>query len=87
MNEQTKDGKEEVNPIKFVGMMIPLLPSLLVRLTAIFIRFKGEANKAGKIFKQELIQQGIDHDTASELTGIYLESSHIRKYIQGFTSE
>jgi hypothetical protein len=83
MNENAKDGRKEVNPIKIFGMMIPLIPSLMFRLTAIFIRFKSDANKAGKIFKKELIKQGIDKETASELTGRYMESSHIRRYIQG----
>ena len=84
MNENVKDGREEVCPIKLFGIMIPSIPSLLFRLTGTFIRFKSHANKAGKIFKEELIKQGIDEETAAELTGVYMESSHIRKYIQGF---
>ena len=83
MNENVKDGREEVRFIKLFGMMIPSLPSLMFRLTGTFIRFKSDANKAGKIFKKELIKQGIDKETAAELTGIYMESSHIKKYIQG----
>ena len=83
MNENVKDGREEVRFIKLFGMMIPSLPSLMFRFTGTFIRFKSDANKAGKIFKKELIKQGIDKETAAELTGIYLESSHIKKYIQG----
>ena len=85
MNKTGKDGKEEVRFIKVFGMLIPLLPSLMFRLTGTFLRFKGEANKAGRVFKKELINQGIDKETADELTEIYLESSHLRKYIQGFT--
>ena len=83
MNDNVKDGREEVCQIKLFGMMIPLIPSLMFRLTGTFIRFKSDANKAGKVFKKELIKQGIDKETADELTGIYMESSHIRKYIQG----
>ena len=83
MNENVKYGVEEVRFIKLFGMMIPSLPSLMFRLTGTFIRFKSDANKAGKIFKKELIKQGIDKETAAELTGIYMESSHIKKYIQG----
>lgn len=83
MNENVKDGRDEVCPIKLFGMMIPAMPSLMFRLTGTFIRFKSDANKAEKVFKKELIKQGIDEETAAELTGIYMESSHIRKYIQG----
>jgi len=83
MNEYIKDGREEINPMKLIGMMIPLIPSLMFRLTGTIIQFKSRANKAGKVFKNELIKQGIDRETADELTLIYMESSHIRKYIQG----
>ena len=83
MNEYIKDGREEINPMKLIGMMIPLIPSLMFRLTGTLIQFKSKANKAGKVFKNELIKQGIDRETADELTQIYMESSHIRKYIQG----
>ncbi len=84
MNKNVKDGREDVCPVKIFGMMIPILPSLIFRLTALFIRFKSDANKAGKVFKSELIKQGINEVIASELTGVYLSSSHIRNYIQRF---
>jgi hypothetical protein len=56
----------------------------MIKLSGNFIRFKGQANKAGKIFKTELIKQGIDNKIANDLTSTYLESSHIRNYIQIF---
>ena len=82
MNENVKDGME-VNPIKLFGIMLPSMPSLMFRLSGTFIRFKRDANKAGKVFRKKLIEQGIDKKTATELTEIYMESSHIRKYLQG----
>ena len=85
MKENEKDGREELSPIKLFGIMIPSMPSLMFRLTRIFLKFKSDANKAGKVFKKELIKQGIDKETAAELTETYMESSHIRKYIQGFS--
>ena len=84
MNQNVKDEMEKTFPIKIFGMIIPAIPSLMFKLTGTLIRFKSDANKAGKIFKEELIKQGIDKDTAVELTEIYKESSHIRKYIKGF---
>ena len=83
MNENTEDDWEG-NPIKIFGMMIPAMPSLMFRLTGTLLRFKSSANKAGKVFKKELIEQGIDKETADELTEIYMQASHIRQYIQGF---
>ena len=82
MNENVKDGME-VNSIKLFGIMLPSMPSLMFRLSGIFLRFKRDANKAGKVFRKKLIEQGIDKKTATELTEIYMESSHIRKYLQG----
>lgn len=82
MNENIKDERE-VNPIKLFGIMLPSMPSLLFRLSGTFLRFKSKANKAGKVFRKELIKQGIDKKTATELTSIYMQSSQIRKYIQG----
>jgi len=84
MNENVKDGRDEVCFIKLFGIMIPSLPSLMFRLTGTFLRFKSDANKAGKIFKKELMKQGFDKETAEELRGIYMESSYIKKYFQGF---
>jgi hypothetical protein len=83
MNGKVIDGRDESCPVKFLGMMIPMMPSMMLRLTGLFIRFKSDASKAGKVFKKELIRQGIDREIASELTDIYMESSHIRSYIQG----
>jgi hypothetical protein len=82
MSKNVKEAREELCPIKLFGLIIPSMPSLIFRLAGTYIRFKSNANKAGKIFKKELIHQGIDKVTATELTGIYLESSHIREYIQ-----
>jgi hypothetical protein len=82
MNEKIRYGRDETFPLKLFGMMIPSLPSLMVRLTGTLIRFKSDANKAGRIFKNELIKHGIDKDTADDLTEIYKESSEIKSFIQ-----
>jgi hypothetical protein len=76
-----KESKREDRPIKFFGMMLPAMPSLLFRLAGTFLRFKRDAKKAGKVFKKELIKQGFDKKTASDLTEKYLESSNLTKLI------
>jgi len=83
MNTNIED-EGEVNPIKLFGIMLPSMPLLIFRLSGTLLRFKSRANRAGKVFKKELIDKGIDKKTATELTEIYLQSSHIRKYIQVF---
>ena len=82
-------SKEKENkfdkPIKFLGIMLPRLPGLMFRLGGTFIRFKGQANKAGRIFRKELISQGFDKKTAADLTDIYLEGSDLIKYMQNLS--
>ena len=82
MNKKIKDERE-VNTFKLFGLILPSMPSLILRLSGTFLRVKRDANKAGRVFKKRLIEQGLDKKTATDLTEIYLESSHIRKYIQG----
>ena len=74
-----KESKGEDRPIRFLGMMLPAMPSLLFRLTGTFLRFKRDAKKAGKIFRKELIRQGFDKKKAAELTETYLEGSNLTK--------
>jgi len=80
MNKGNKDERE-VDGIRLFGMLLPKMPSLMFRLSGTLIRFKSQANKAGKVFKKELVKQGIDKETAEELKGIYMEGSHIRQYL------
>jgi len=81
MNKDINES-EDARPIKIFGMLLPSMPSLMFKFTGTFLRFKSQANKAGRVFNKELVKQGIDRDTAKELTDIYMESSHLRKYIQ-----
>ena len=78
---KNKDERE-MHPIKLFGILLPSMPSLMIRLTGNYLRFKSCANKAGRIFNKELRKQGIDKETANELTEKYLETSHIKNYIQ-----
>jgi len=70
------------NPIKILGILIPLLPSLILRFAGEFIRFKSKAQKAGRIFQDELLRQGLDKTTAERLTAFYLEGSDPFKLLQ-----
>jgi hypothetical protein len=81
MQEEINEERER-RPIKIFRILLPSLPSLMFRFSGTFLRFKKDAQKAGKVFKKELVKQGIDKHTAEELTEIYMEGSHIRNYIQ-----
>ena len=69
---------------KFFGLILPLLPGLMFRLSGTFLRFKKEAKKGGKIFHKELINQGMDKEKANQLTEMYLENSQLIKYFRSF---
>ena len=77
---ETREAKR--NPVKIIGVLIPLLPSLILRFAGEFIRFKSRAQKAGRIFQDELLQQGLDKTTAERLTAFYLEGSDPLKLLQ-----
>jgi hypothetical protein len=72
-----EEEMRNVDPIKWFGMIISFTPSLLVKSGGAFLRFKRQAKKGGKVFKKELINQGFDRKTASELTEEYLKGSHL----------
>ena len=84
MSEEINEIRERTNIVKIFGLMLPSIPSLLFRLGGNLIRFKSNANKAGKVFHRELRNQGIDEKMASELTDIYLEGSNLVKLITNF---
>ena len=79
MTEQIEEIQDR--PIKMFGFIIPSLPKLTIRFGTVFLKFKRDAKKGGRVFKRELIVQGIDEETADGLTEIYLKSSHIKQYI------
>jgi uncharacterized protein YajQ (UPF0234 family) len=79
MTKKVKDNSDK-QPVKMFGVMISSMPSLMFRMAGMFLRFRKEAQKGGKIFKKELIKQGIDKDTAEELTKIYIESSKLSSF-------
>jgi len=80
MDINDEDGRK-AGGIKLFGLLLPKMPSLMFRLSATLIRFKTQANKAGRVFKKELVKQGVDKEIAEELKEIYLEGSHIRQYL------
>lgn len=72
----------EERPIKFFGLLLPSLPRLILRCGGTFLRFRRDAKKAGKVFRKELIEQGLDKQTATGLTDIYMEGSDLIKLIR-----
>lgn len=80
MGEQTDESGE--NMIKIMGYLIPFAPKMVVKLGIFYLRFKGMANKAGVLFKEELLAQGIEEEIAEKLTYEYLKSSHVLQMLR-----
>lgn len=83
MNEKDRDLKGEKNFNSF-KMILPSLPALIVKYTSVFLKFKRDSIKAGKIFQKELVSHGIDEIMATKFTAKYLETSNISNYIELF---
>ena len=83
MTKKSEENSDE-NPVKIFGMMLSSMPSLMFRLGKTFLRFRKEALKAEKIFKKELINQGIDKNIAEELSKTYSEGRKISNIFQKF---
>ena len=69
--------KEPGEGIRLAGKLLPSLFPLVFKLGKTYLRFKKDAQKAGKIFEKELRANGIDKETAKAMTEIYLNSSRI----------
>lgn len=77
MNEEN----EKMDVPKIVGTFIPFFTKFGFRFIKIYLGFKIRSKKAGKTFKNELINQGINKEQAEELTKMYLAPSQISNYI------
>jgi len=82
MQEVINENTRKDNTIKFFSIVLPLIPKLLFKSSITFLRFKRGAKKAEKVFRKELVKQGLDKEIASELTDIYMKSSKIKNFIQ-----
>ena len=78
------EDQESVEGFRIFGPILPYLPSLILRLGGSLLRLKRDAKKGGKTFHKELLQQGIDETTATQLTELYLQSSNIKQYVGFF---
>ena len=83
MSEKAEE-KRNAKPVKLFGIILPSFPYLMLKFGGLFLRFKREAKKGGRIFQKELMNQGLDKSTAAELTEIYLEGSNLLRCIQYF---
>ena len=66
---------------ELIWSVFPSLPFLGFRFFREYLRFKSTADRAGKIFYNELLAQGMGPGFADELTCSYLESRDLLRFI------
>ena len=66
MQEETNIDKER-RPIRVFGILLPSLPGLIFRFGGLFLRFKRDAKKAGKVFRTELLIRGLTNKLQQNL--------------------
>lgn len=79
---EKEEEKRNADLFRVFGIILPSLPSLMFRFGGVFLRFKRDSKKGGRVFQKELINQGLDKTTAAELTEIYLDGGDLLKYMQ-----
>ena len=74
------DGNSSDRLLRVVGTIIPTLPLLVYLMLREYLCFKTSADKAGKIFHNELLAQGMSPGFAEDLTSFYLESRDLFRF-------
>jgi hypothetical protein len=74
------NGSRAGEGVRFAGILLPSLLPLIFKLGRTYLRFKKDAQKAAKIFEKELRANGMDKQTAREMTEVYISSSKILSY-------
>jgi hypothetical protein len=73
MNTQSND------PVRIMAFIMANMPMILMRSGFAWLSFKKQAQKGAKTFQKELVNQGLDKETAKLFTKDYVESSNLVK--------
>jgi len=65
--------------LKIIAYVIIKIPVWLVQFGGLYLRFKTLDRNAGGIFHRELCAHGLDEAAASQLTEVYLNTSHFTR--------
>lgn len=79
--KEKKGVENKSNGFRLIGYVLSSTPSLVFKAGCWFLKFKHQANKGGRVFRNELLKNGFDKTSANELTDIYLKPSDLGQYI------
>jgi len=77
----TRKKENSHDPVQLMARIVAYLPYLLLKSGTAWLSFKRQAKKGGKTFQKELMNQGLDKETASLFTKDYTSSSNLIKII------
>lgn len=82
MHAKTPDDRPDIPQL--MAILGASAPKLIIRFAPLLFRFKQQAKKGARIFHNELLKQGIDEETAEQLTAQYLEGSDLLRLFKFF---
>ena len=75
-----KNGRGDKIDMKVIGTLLISFPILTLKFIKIYLSYKIRCKKAGKIFKKELLRQGLNKKTASQLTENFAQTISFREF-------
>ena len=79
MKPNSEKRQNTNDPVKIMAYVMSNMPLLLLRSGGAWLSFKRQAKKGSQTFQKELINQGLDKETAKLFTQQYVESSNLMK--------
>jgi hypothetical protein len=77
MNNNQKNNVHD--PVQLIARIMANLPVIILKSGTAWLSFKLQAKKGNKIFHKELLNQGIDEETAKLFTQQYIDGSNLIK--------
>lgn len=77
--KKNKQQTSTNDPVKYVAFIMSQMPMLIIRSGGAWLSFKRQAKKGSRTFHKELIEQGLDKQTAKMFTEQYIEGSNLIK--------
>lgn len=77
--EVASSSQRKYDPVQITARIITYLPMILLRSGTAWLSFKRQARKGCKTFQKELLNQGIDKQTAKQFTQQYADGSNLVK--------
>lgn len=79
--ERASTSQHKYDPVQIIARIITHIPMILLRSGTAWLSFKHQAKKGSKTFQKELLDQGIDKQTAKQFAQQYADGSNLVKIL------